>query len=183
MAQPSWWSVYSSSTSFFLDQVYADFLDFDAAPLQALAADYTIGTKTLARGYTSVNFYGKLVYNPIGAGCFARFEFPHLLQTSNVYDPRDVAVLRRLVEERTDSLYEKGIYGGENEIFRDFTPPGDDIPEPDLVPELLNDVEILSPTKCFKNRGVQYEKKKVTLFRNSKSCSSQKRKEMHTVIL
>ena len=143
----------------------------------------TIGTKTLARGYTSVNFYGKLVYNPIGAGCFARFEFPHLLQTSNVYDPRDVAVLRRLVEERTDSLYEKGIYGGENEIFRDFTPPGDDIPEPDLVPELLNDVEILSPTKCFKNRGVQYEKKKVTLFRNSKSCSSQKRKEMHTVIL
>ena len=99
-----WWSVYSSSTSFFLDQVYADFLDFNAAPLQAIAADYTIGTKTLARGYTSVNFYGKLVYNPIGAGCFARFEFPHLLQTSNIYDPRDVAVLRRLVEERTDSL-------------------------------------------------------------------------------
>ena len=134
-----------------------------------LQTSLTIGTKILARGYTSVNFYGKLVYNPIGAGCFARFEFPHLLQTSNIYDPRDVAVLRRLVEERTDSLYEQGIYGGKNEGFRDFTPPGDDILEPDLVPELLNNVEILSPTKCFKNRGVQYEKKKVAahIFRNS----------------
>ena len=144
-------------------------MDFEQAPLQALAADYTIGTKTLARGYTSLNFYGKLVYNPIGAGCFARFEFPHLLQTSNIYDPRDVAVLRRLVEERVDSLYEQGVYGG-NEIFRDFSPPGDNILEPDPAPELQNDVEIHSPAKCLKNPVVHYEKKKVvtsSIFRNS----------------
>ena len=62
-------------------------------------------------------------------------------------------MIRRLVEDRVDAPYEQKVYGG-NEIFRDFSRPGDDVKEKDLIPELkLTDdpIEIQIHDQCSNN--------------------------------
>merc|ERR1711976_754639 len=71
-------------------------------------------------GYTSTNFIGKEIRDSEGKTVYIQFEFVDEEKTSRIFEPLDLNIIRKLIDNRHKSTYDPTLDGL---IMRDLTIP------------------------------------------------------------
>ena len=101
-------------------EMKSDHLDPNEAPLQEIMTHTKFGQANFDKGYTSTNFIGKEIRDSEGKTVYIQFEFVNEEKTSRIFEPLDLNIIRKLIDNRHKSTYDPTLDGL---IMRDLTIP------------------------------------------------------------